>query len=60
MSNVIVATGEKTREIFMHVGEVARLLVNILLNSWYIFKKPFLLVRQIYQLGILSLPIILL
>ncbi len=60
MSNIIVVTGEKTRGFLSHVGEATRLLINILLNSWYIFKKPFLFVRQVYQLGVLSLPIILL
>ena len=60
MSNIIVATGEKTRGIITHVGEITQLLGNILINSWYLFKKPGLFVRQIYQLGILSLPIILL
>lgn len=42
------------------LGSSTRLLGQILGNSWYLFKKPFLFTRQIYQLGILSLPIILL
>ncbi len=60
MSNVIESTGRRTREMIAVLGSSTRLLGQILANSWYLFKKPFLFTRQIYQLGILSLPIILL
>ncbi len=42
------------------LGESVLFLCNILKNFFYIFHKPLLLSKQIFQLGILSLPIILL
>lgn len=60
MINAIENLGKSTLRFIEALGASLLLLVTILKESWYLFKKPSLTLRQIYQLGVLSLPIILL
>nr|WP_279617513.1 lipid asymmetry maintenance ABC transporter permease subunit MlaE [Ignatzschineria sp. RMDPL8A] len=60
MIKAIENLGAGTRRFVFALGAAVLLLLTILKESWYLFKKPFLFTRQVYQLGVLSLPIILL
>ncbi len=52
--------GQKTISIIGSIGEAGVLFFQLLINVGYLFRRPSLFFRQLYQLGVRSLPIILL
>ncbi len=60
MVGLIEALGQQTQALFRHIGALVRLLLQIILAIPQVcYQRPKLIVRQVYYLGVLSLPIIL-
>lgn len=59
MTRPLVWLGRGTLEALARLGRATWFLVQVLLGAWQFLRRPFLLVQQMYMVGVLTLVIIL-